>query len=70
MTGITLSLDGNLIGEPAVCWANQNNNHMSMMTTFIAVDNLTSGEHTIEVAAANGETVTDINDCFQVTLLY
>ncbi len=70
LTGITLSLDGSQIGSPAMCWANQNNNHTAMRTTFIDVDDLTEGEHTIEINAANSETNTDVNDYFQVVLLY
>lgn len=69
LTGITLSLDGTQIGNPALCWANQNNNHMAMMPTYIPVD-LTFGNHTIEINVLNGNTVTDVNDVFQVVLLY
>lgn len=70
MTGISLSLDGTPIGNPAMCWANQNNNHIPMAPTFIPYDNLTFGEHTIEINNANGDTITDVNDYIQVTLLY
>lgn len=71
LTGITLSLDGTIIGAPALCWANQNNNHMAMMPMFIPVDNLSYGEpHTVEVVVANENTNTDQNDYFQVVLLY
>jgi hypothetical protein len=70
LTGISLSLDGAQIGSSALCWANQNNNHTAMRTTFIDIDDLTSGEHTIEIDNANSETTTDVNDYFQVVLLY
>lgn len=70
LTGISLSLDGSQIGSSAVCWANQDNNHLAMRTTFIDVENLTQGEHTIEIDNANSETNTDVNDYFQVVLLY
>ena len=70
LTGIALVLDGDTIGNTAMCWANQNNNHIAMRPTFINVDNLAYGEHTIEIVNAYGITVTDENDYFQVTLLY
>ena len=70
LTGISLSLDGNVIGNAAMCWANQNNNHMAMRTTFIPYKGLSFGEHTIELNNAYTNTITDVNDYFQVTLLY
>lgn len=69
MTGISLSLDGTVIGA-AMCWANQNDNHIAMATTFIPYKNLSFGQHTIELTYANGNTITDVNDRIQVTLLY
>lgn len=70
LIGINLELDGQPIGNMAMCWANQSANHQAMRTTFIPFDNLTFGEHTIEVVNANSETITDVNDYVQVTLLY
>ena len=70
LIGFSLLLDGYTIGSPAMCWANQNDNHQAMRTTFIPVDNLTSGEHTIEVVGSYGTTITDVNDYVQVTLFY
>lgn len=70
LTGINLVLDGNDVGSPAMCWANQNNNHIAMRPTFIVIDNLSYGAHTIEITNAYGSTITDVNDYFQVTLLY
>lgn len=70
LIGINLSLDGNQIGSTAMCWANQNNNHQAMRTTFIPFDSLSFGEHTIEITNAYSNTITDVNDYFQVTLLY
>ncbi len=69
LTGINLSLDGTSIGK-AMCWANQNNNHIAMRTTLIPYGSLTFGQHTIEITNAYGSTITDVNDYFQVTLLY
>ena len=70
LIGINLLMDGSGIGTPAMCWANQNDNHQALRTTFIPYDSLTFGEHTIELENAYGNTITDINDYFQVTLLY
>lgn len=41
-----------------------------MRPTVITVDYLTYGTHTIEINNAYGITITDVNDYFQVTLLY
>lgn len=68
LTGVSLSLDGNVIGT-AMCWANQNDNHIAMRTTFIPVEYLSYDTHTIELTNAYGVTITDVNDYFQVTLL-
>ena len=70
LTGIKLVLDGQVIGSPAMCWANQNDNHIAMRTTFIPYDNLTIGQHSIEIEIAYSGTITDVNDYFQVTLFY
>lgn len=70
LTGINLYLDGAGIGNTAMCWANQNNNHMAMRPTFIPYT-ISSGTHTVEIQPAYGAaTVTDVNDYFQVTILY
>lgn len=69
LTGVSLSLDGNVIGK-AMCWANQNNNHIAMRSTFIPVERLSYAEHKIELTNAFSGTITDVNDYFQVTLLY
>ena len=70
LIGINLVLDGAGIGDAAMCWANQNDNHQALRTTFIPYDNLSIGEHTIELVNAYENTITDQNDYFQVTLLY
>ena len=69
LIGVSLSLDGNVIGT-AQCFANFNANHQAMMTTFIPVEYLSYDTHLIELTNANSGTVTDVNDYFQVTLLY
>lgn len=69
LTGVSLSLDGNNIGS-AMCWANQNDNHIAMRSTLIPYTGITIGEHTIEIDNAYSGTITDENDYFQVTMLY
>lgn len=70
LTGVYLVLDGNAIGSAAMCFANQNAVHLAMRPTFIDVADLSYGSHTIEIVNASGDTITDQNDYFQVTLLY
>lgn len=70
MLGIDVLLDGNIIGKPALCFANDNSLHMAMRPTFIPFTGLTIGQHAITIATANGNTVTDINDYYQVVMLY
>lgn len=70
LTGINLTLDGAQIGSPAVCWANQNDSHMAMRPTFIPYEDLSFGEHKIVINNAFSGTITDVNDYFQVVLLY
>jgi len=70
LIGINLSLDGTVIGNTAMCWANLNANHQAMRTTYIPVDSLSFGQHTIQLTNAYSNTITDVNDYFQVTLLY
>lgn len=70
LIGVNLFLDGNGIGNTAMCFANNDASHMAMRTTCIEIDNLSYGSHTIEIQAAYSNTVTDQNDYFQVTLMY
>jgi hypothetical protein len=70
MLGINLFLDGAEIGKPALLFANQNSDHMALRTTFILYENLTPGDHLLQVEASYANTVTDLNDYFQVTILY
>ena len=69
LIGVTLSLDGSIIGKGAMCYANLNANHQALRTTFFLFENLTLGEHTLTILPADNTTVTDFNDYFQVTLL-
>ncbi|HVE56658.1 MAG TPA: hypothetical protein VNB22_07510, partial [Pyrinomonadaceae bacterium] len=68
--GLNLFIDGQGIGNTAMCYANENASHMAMRTTFITFDNLSPGTHTIEILPYGDNTVTDQNDYYQVTLFY
>jgi hypothetical protein len=70
MLGIDVLLDGNILGKPALCFANDNSVHMAMRPTFIPFAGLTIGNHAIQLVPANGNTVTDVNDYYQVVMLF
>ena len=70
LIGINLYLDGNAIGNASMCFSNEDTSHKTLRPTFIPYDGLTAGPHTIQVVPAFTSTVTDLNDYFQVTLLY
>lgn len=70
MLGINLLLDGVVIGNPAMCYANSNSMHMTLRPTFIPFEGLTFDTHKISIEPANGYTINDVNDYFQVVLMY
>jgi hypothetical protein len=65
---IQLLLDGNVIGETIGC-TNELSSHKTLVPVFIGA-NLTYDTHTIEIQAGNSTTTTDINDNFQVMLVF
>jgi hypothetical protein len=68
MIGITLELDGVAIGNAQI-FSNAASTHRAVVPTYIPVK-LTFAQHTITVVALNASTVSDVNDWFNVTLLY
>ena len=68
--GCNLFLDGNGIGNAALCMSNEPTSHKALRTTLIPFDGMTIGSHSIEIVPYGGYTVTDMNDFFQVTMLY
>lgn len=70
LIGVNLLLDGEGIGNAAMIFANQNSDHTALRTTFILYENLTPGDHLLQVEAAYANKVSDVNDYFQVTILY
>ena len=69
LLGIDLFVDNNSIGE-VMGYTNNNSSHLALRTTFIPFSNLSVGEHTITLAPSNPNTVTDINDYYQVVMFY
>jgi len=70
LIGVNLFLDGEGIGNAAMCFANDSADHLALRTTFILYENLTPGDHLLQVEAAFANTTSDVNDYFQVTILY
>ena len=69
LLGVDLYVDDNAIGGMVV-YANNNAYHQVLRTTFIPYSGLTIGEHTMMLQASNPATVTDVNDTFQVVMMY
>ena len=69
LLGIDLYIDDAAIGG-AVGYANNNSYHQTLRTTYIPFSGLTIGEHTIMLQASNPATVTDVNDYYQVVMIY
>lgn len=70
LIGCNLYLDGNGIGNAAMCFSNEATSHKALRTTLIPYDNMTIGPHSIEIVPLGNNTTSDINDYFQVTMLY
>jgi hypothetical protein len=68
LIGIEILLDGTGIGASPV-YSNGTATHRVTVPTFINVD-LASGDHSLQLTAGDGPTVTDSNDYYSVVLLY
>jgi hypothetical protein len=66
--GFTVLLDGNPIGQTQK-YFNESNSHQALPPTIIPVS-LTGGPHTIHLSQVNGETETDANDSFFISMVY
>ncbi|XXT24937.1 hypothetical protein WME94_25725 [Sorangium sp. So ce429] len=62
------SIDGNLVGS-ALGWASNTWTHYGFIAEPRVVKNIAAGSHTIRLAAGTGDTVTDGNDFYSVTVL-
>jgi hypothetical protein len=68
MIGITLELDGVAIGSAQI-FSNGTSTHRAVVPSYIPVK-LAFGQHTISVLPLNAATVSDVNDFFNVLLLF
>ncbi|HEY4364639.1 MAG TPA: hypothetical protein VGN17_26985 [Bryobacteraceae bacterium] len=66
--GITLELDGKPIGS-ATIFSNGASTHRAVVPSYIPVT-LPFGPHKVTVIAENSHTVSDVNDRFDVVLMY
>lgn len=65
---VSLSLDGAVIGSASVC-SNEAVSHKALVPVFIPVD-LEGMDHVLTLEVTSSDTVTDLNDNFQVMLMY
>ena len=64
----TLYLDNTAIGT-SVGFTNETQSHKALVPIFIPAT-LSAGNHTVTLETESGETITDLNDNFTVTLIY
>lgn len=65
---IQLLLDGNPVGE-ALGYTNESASHKALVSVFLPSE-MTLGSHEVTLQVGNGNTITDLNDNFQVVLIY
>lgn len=68
MIGIAITLDGKNVGTAHI-FSNANATHRAVVPAYIAVQ-LAQGQHTLQLAAAPGTTVSDSNDIYAAVLHY
>lgn len=68
LIGMELVIDGNPVWD-CVVYTNEGSSHKAFVPSFFPTK-LSFGEHTIMLQPVNGETQTDLNDNFNVTLIY
>ena len=68
LMSIQLLLDGKVIGQ-SVGWTNETASHKTLVPVFIPAS-LTYDNHTVELQIGNNQTITDLNDNFQVLVIY
>ena len=66
--GIAIQLDGKSVGTAQV-FSNANATHRTVVPAYIAVQ-LAQGQHTLQLSAAPGTTVSDYNDFFTAVIHY
>lgn len=68
LIGFVVTIDDNLVAEATV-FSNGPSTHRPVSPRIVATQ-LAAGPHTCVVAAANADTVTDVNDSFAVQVLF
>jgi hypothetical protein len=66
--GIAIQLDGKSVGTAQV-FSNANATHRTVVPAYIPVK-LTQGKHTLQLSAAPGTTVSDLNDFYTAVIHY
>ena len=66
--GVQILLDGNVVGE-GVVYCNEASSHRAFIPVMIPVT-VPFGAHTVTLSAVNNNTMADVNDYFNVYLLY
>lgn len=68
LIGMNVLLDGQAIWSSTV-WTNESSSHKALVPVFIPTS-LSFGDHILELEVVDNNTNTDINDNFNVTLIY
>jgi hypothetical protein len=68
MIGVSLELDGKIIGSASI-FSNAPTTHRAVVPSYIPVS-LTFGEHKLTLIAENANTISDLNDFYDVILMY
>jgi hypothetical protein len=68
MIGIAIALDGRSVGT-AQLFSNGNATHRAVVPAYIPVQ-LSQGQHTLQLSAAPGTTVSDYNDFYTAVIHY
>ena len=66
MIGIAIQLDGKSVGTAQI-FSNANATHRAVVPAYIAVK-LKQGQHTLQLSAAPGTTVSDYNDWYTAVI--
>jgi len=68
MIGVGVELDGKPIGSASI-FSNGASTHRNVVPSYIPA-NLAFGKHTLTLVPLTGSTISDVNDLFDVILLY
>ena len=66
MIGIAIQLDGENVGTAHI-YSNANATHRTVVPAYVAVK-LKQGQHTLQLSAAPGTTVSDVNDWYTAVI--